>query len=962
MKKNLIGAFLFLLQPLSSFANTEILSMKDAFRNPYVLRIQLSPDAKHILAVLNGDKHKTLTLVNIEKGSAINLYTLEKGETADVDWIDNDTIFLDFQSNDSAGSVKGFVEIPSASRQKPEFRAIRGDGYLVNPLSNNDNQLLFARKRGEGYDLHRISPDDLVAGKFDGELALKKKLSGKVRYFYDERNNQFMAYSFENGRLQCLALDKNSNSWIRIWESSSPADTFIPVSFIDQNTLLVLSNIETERTALRTYRVDQRKFVETLYEHPRYDLISAGVDANSRQPNFVMYREHGQIATHYFSPHEARVERALKDAFSNKEIQVVSETSDGEKKLLYVSTSNDPGQYFYFDLKTLKARLIYPRFDHLDKYQFASTEKYEVENNGQKIEAILTPPIGASNDVLLVMPHGGPVGVRDSDDFNLMNQYFSTRGYAVLNINFRGSSGFGKKFTLAGRGEFGKAIESDINAAVDYVLKKRPFTKLCAMGLSYGGYSSAMLAIQNPNRYQCVVSLFGVYDLPLLFSASNLAALPEHQKGIRYIVGENSPTLKTISPVYLAESLKVPVLLVAGKLDQIATFEHSNRFKQQLKRFNKSVETLFFDDVGHGHREWLSEQVQYAYIDKFLRETLKLDPLPNKKIQAEEALLLADAFYFDDNVANDLVMAFRYYRKAAEMDDPTGMYRTGLMYENGTGVEKNFSAAIDWYKKAAAKDSDEANLHLSRLLLNPRLGVLNAEQSFVYLKRADELKSTAASLEMAKHYALGIGVAKNWSKAEEILLKPLNNIKEDQKLRKKILAEIAWDASLNESDNFKLKSILRALYPSASLTAKLTDESHGLYQSQKYSIGSTQYVGPYLRQEQTTTIPIKKEIGFGAMLEFSQISSDSKTVLLKYIWRRPASVNVDYRIFENGMFVDEFKTKKDIPFIYQLDLPSEMLAGDWQLEVRTLDNELMYLKNFKTVQGALTSDEVNERK
>jgi hypothetical protein len=128
-----------------------------------------------------------------------------------------------------------------------------------------------------------------------------------------------------------------------------------------------------------------------------------------------------------------------------------------------------------------------------------------------------------------------------------------------------------------------------------------------------------------------------------------------------------------------------------------------------------------------------------------------------------------------------------------------------------------------------------------------------------------------------------------------------------------------------------------------------------------YSIGSTQFVGPYQRQEQTITIPIKKEIGFGAMLELSQASPDLKTVLLKYIWCRSDIVSVDYRIFENDMFIDEFKTKKDIPFISQLDLLGEMFVGDWQLEVCTVDNKLLCTKNFKAVQGVVTSDEVNEK-
>ncbi len=948
MKEHLLTV-LFLLLTSVSQAENKLLSIEDAFRDPSVLWIKMSPDAKHILLVLNGDKQKTLTLVNVEKREQTHLYKLEDNQIQDIEWIDNDTVFLEVDVKEMDETVNALIDIPSEMRKKPETRVIKTKGYIVNTLPEIDNKLLFAKSDGGGFDLYQISPADLVAGNFDGDVALENTLEGIARYFYDEHNDQYMAYTFENDKLQCHILDKDSQKWNRIWESDSPADTFIPLGLVDNKTLAVLSNVDSERTALRLYNIEKKAFTETLFEHPRYDLTSAYFDAKTRKPVFVTYRDHGQLAMHYFSSRDIALERKLKNTFNGKQVRVVSESSNGDSKLIFATASDDPGQYYFLNTRTLKAGQLYARFDHLSKHSFNKTESFEVESRGEKIEAILTTPTNYENGVLLVMPHGGPIDVRDADDFNLTNQYFSSRGYTVLNVNFRGSSGYGRRFTEAGRGEFGKAIENDINAAVDAVLTRRKIKQICAIGASYGGYSAAMLAIQNPERYQCAVSLFGVFDLPLLFNASNLATRPAHQKAVRYVVGDNTPALKTISPVYLADKLRVPILLIAGKLDSIATFEQSNRFEYQLKKYGKRVDSLHFDDVGHGHHQWLPERVQYAYINSFLQETLKLPLVAGKSLQVDELMLIADAFYFDDNVANDSEKALSYYRRAAELGDARAMYNVGSFYHRGDVVAKDLQQAIAWYKKAAEKDYADANHRLGLLLLDRNAGAIDAEQSFTYLKRASELGKRAATLEMAKRYATGTGVAKDFQKAMEIL-RARDSIYYEKELCQKILAEIAWERSLSEADILMLKDAISLWYDNPSFETALASESYGIYHSANvYSNKDRDYVNRYIRDEKNTSIPVRNGVQFGALLEFGGKGKKGERLAIKYYWHTPASVTNDNRIHENGAFFDIVDVDTEIPFIYKLETEKELIAGDWQLEVRTFDNKLLYIKDFKTV-------------
>ncbi|MDU0353667.1 prolyl oligopeptidase family serine peptidase [Paraglaciecola aquimarina] len=193
------------------------------------------------------------------------------------------------------------------------------------------------------------------------------------------------------------------------------------------------------------------------------------------------------------------------------------------------------------------------------------------------------------------MPHGGPIGPRDINSFNSQVQFLTNRGYSVLQVNYRGSRGFGRAFKNSGRGQWGRKIEQDISTAVEQVTKQTSFKHTCAIGASYGGYSSVMLAILHPKQYDCVVARFGVFDLPLIFNDRNTKKSDYLQKVWSKVVGEYTPKLKDYSPVYFADLLKAPILITAGRLDTRASFEHSNRLKYVLEKTSMKLSTFIID-------------------------------------------------------------------------------------------------------------------------------------------------------------------------------------------------------------------------------------------------------------------------------------------------------------------------------------------------------------------------------
>jgi dipeptidyl aminopeptidase/acylaminoacyl peptidase len=386
----------------------------------------------------------------------------------------------------------------------------------------------------------------------------------------------------------------------------------------------------------------------------------------------VSYVDHGSTVTEYFTESDSHFAELLQQAFPGKHVQLLTPVGDGNKAVLYVSAADDPGTYYLLDTRTGEAQGLSARYPEVEDYELARSEVFDVQTaDGERVEAILTTP-DEPNGVLLVNPHGGPVGIRNYARYDPEVQFFANRGYAVLNVNFRGSTGFGKEFLDTGRGQFGRQIEEDISAVVRRVVAERPFTDLCAIGASYGGYSAVMLSIRHPELYHCVVSMFGIFDLPLLFNTSNYTLLEDRRHLLAAVIGEYSEQLRDVSPFYLAEQVPAPVLLIAGTDDHIADIEQTNRLKYRLEQLSKPVEHFFYANTGHGHSNWQGDRHQFALIDDFIRRTLGLEPPAGSnasEVLRSEYELIAENFEDSELVEDNVALAARYHEKAAALDD-----------------------------------------------------------------------------------------------------------------------------------------------------------------------------------------------------------------------------------------------------------------------------------------------------
>lgn len=322
---------------------------------------------------------------------------------------------------------------------------------------------------------------------------------------------------------------------------------------------------------------------------------------------------------------EARLYRSLEAAFAGEAVVITSQSSDGRFALVQTHSDRNPGDFYVFDTVAKNATHLISRRSWFDPAQMAPMRAIElIARDGLELHGYLTTPRGSDgkNLPLIVLPHGGPIGLRDDWGFSDEPQMLAAAGYAVLQVNFRGSAGYGRAFTQAGAREFGGKMQDDVTDATRWAIQQgiADPRRICIYGASHGGYAALMGAAKEPGLYQCAAGYVGIYDLPQRHGELSRAA-ESNKTWANEWIGEVD-NLAATSPARLAGQIKVPVFLAAGGEDEIAPIEHSKKMEQALRKAGVPVETLYYDTEGHGFYVEEHQREYYTRLLEFLARYL----------------------------------------------------------------------------------------------------------------------------------------------------------------------------------------------------------------------------------------------------------------------------------------------------------------------------------------------------
>jgi dipeptidyl aminopeptidase/acylaminoacyl peptidase len=411
-------------------------------------------------------------------------------------------------------------------------------------------------------------------------------------------------------------------------------DAFTPlVLSADGSKIYGLSEKDRGQSDLVEFDPLQRRIVRTVFSKPGVDIVGTLVD-DRRVPAGVRYYEGGRLVSEYFdSGRQARLAK-LVGAFPGRTVALLDGDRSGARMLVGVDGSDAPMQLYHVDLDDGKARLLDETAPWLSAHRFAPSHTLKVRApDGLELEAFLTLPEGQGRRPLVVMPHGGPIGIADRRHFDPEVQMVASLGYAVLQVNFRGSAGYGVKFREAGHRGEGTTIVDDIDAAIAAALAAYPLDpgRMCVVGSSYGGQSGLSLAVRSPGRFRCIVSISGVSDRILFFTASDSGRRKEGRAQLERIIGDPNTQLEQMvatSPLFRVDALATPVMLVHGGEDIRVDYEHTRRLLRMLNLAGRPPVLLELPDEAHGIERMDNLVKAWEGIAGFLRQHLDATPAP----------------------------------------------------------------------------------------------------------------------------------------------------------------------------------------------------------------------------------------------------------------------------------------------------------------------------------------------
>ena len=616
--------------------------VQEFFRRPKFANLRISPNGRLVVAFENAGDAREIVVIDMlnkrklkvlaEKPAALELNSLS--------WVDDENIVFSYESGSLAllGRIQLIFENEIAT--DVSVSVLGKEWYLVDPLPNLERRaVIVVYKDGVPflYNIDIDSPDKTV------NQLINKRLQYMVRKSYgwtfDADGRIRTAIEVDDKKLTKAVWYRSSDNsrWRAAWEGNID-DVFVPVLVHqDDRWLTVISNENSEFSVLTTYDRIDKVYGETIYQVPGSDIDSANVNMRKTRVVSVSTVQSGTTELHYLEDPTVAFPRLL-DTQAYGSAPLVIGTSLDERNVIVRTTTNDnPGEYFLFLTDQNLSYRIGRRMPWIEKFRLGKTQVLRTRSiDDLEIESYLTLPDSTyENPPLIVMPHGGPISVRDTRDFNEAVQLLATLGYAVLQTNYRGSTGYGKSFESKGQQQWGRQIEDDIEAALRAVIDMNVIDedKVCIFGMSYGGYSALISSVRSPEKYQCAASYAGVTDMTLIFHEFGVNFSKVIRDFFERTLGDPDEDMQSLidhSPVFRAADITMPIFLAHGDKDPVVDIEHYFRMKKMLEHFGKNVTYMVLNGEAHGFEHMESRQHFYAELDRFFRTSLDLaDPVPS---------------------------------------------------------------------------------------------------------------------------------------------------------------------------------------------------------------------------------------------------------------------------------------------------------------------------------------------
>lgn len=496
--------------------------------------------------------------------------------------------------------------------------------FLTDELASDDRNVLIAVWPFADNPYTRIERMDAVTGR---RLIVARSPVQRANFTTDNTGEVRFAHGASSDNVRKLYYrTQKGDDWVLLNDESLSNRLEIPLGFSADGSLAYLWVEQPEGPdAILSWnpQTDERRM---LLRDETVDPGRIIYQPGTRVPVGALYFGDEPRARFFDDTSStARLYRSLTAALRSP-VYITSSTRDGRTVLVQTWSGSNPGDFYRYDTVEKKAALLASRNRWIDPSQSAAVRPVALTaRDGLKLHGFLTVPNGrqASRLPLVVMPHGGPIGVFDAGGYEHETQLLAAAGYAVLQVNFRGSSNYGRAHTAAGARQWGLRMQDDVTDATRWAIAEgiADEKRICIYGASYGAYAAMMGTVREPGLYQCAAGYVGIYDLPMMYERGDIQ---DDKSGVNYLREWLGPVdgLAARSPVNLAAQVRVPVFLAAGGEDKRAPIQHTKKMEAALRRAGTPVESLYYKTEGHGFYTPAHQREYYTKLLAFLSRSL----------------------------------------------------------------------------------------------------------------------------------------------------------------------------------------------------------------------------------------------------------------------------------------------------------------------------------------------------
>lgn len=619
--------FLAVVAAACPLAHAATPTMDDLLRRPQYESMTLSPTGEYVATRVPLDDRTVLAIVR--RSDMKVTASVDPGDDGFVDssfWVSDTRLYAEWSMRIgalaqpySSGSLYS-IDVDGTNRRSLY-------GAVIDTLRHDQEHVLIVscvkvlkhechtrlrRMRTDG----RGTPEDIVDGALPGATFLVDRM-GAPRFSWATGNDDIQKVFLRRG-----------DAWVSVNDERVSGVEVLPLGIsYDLRFGYLWSERKSgpdviERIDLAT---GERSVVAS---DPQSNPASVVWSFDGSEPIGARYGTGAPVIRFFDDKHpHAVLMRDLERTFAGELARVTSTSRDGRTVLITVTGDREPGRFYVLDTITGDLKLLARSRPWLDREGLSRMQPFEMRaRDGTTLRGYLTVPL--ANGVaapLVVFPHGGPFGVEDGWGFREDVQMLAAAGYAVLQVNFRGSGGRGRDFMESGYRQWGGVMQDDLTDATRWAMTQPGVdaTRACIWGESYGGYAALMGAVREPDLYRCAIGMAGPYDLPTMFRWGDVHRSTWGKGQLKTTLGEDKAALVELSPTRHAGRIKAAVMLVQGGRDPRVSPQHARAMRTALDAAGKSYEGYFPPHETHGFYADKSRREYYTRVLAFLDRHLK---------------------------------------------------------------------------------------------------------------------------------------------------------------------------------------------------------------------------------------------------------------------------------------------------------------------------------------------------